>query len=334
VSLLLAGTAATHAWAQDPRYLPRDFTQFPGASSTFQQPVPPQFIYSQWPPAARIKLQEALIWTGYYPGPLDGEIGERTLLAIRSFQGALGHAATGLVTQPELNMLQQQARAQIAKSGFQFVLDKTTGIGIGIPKTILSTARPTQYGVDYFSPGEQIHVGLRVFIQGSDIRGYFEGLKSALRGTSVQYAQLWEDRFVIAGVLKDKKYYLRYHVQSGMLAGFFAVHDDGDPQFSTALSMMSFSLRPFSALPQLKTVPGDVTHLIEPISTPPQRSPPTVGGPMVPVPAFSQEGTLWDHNASIVRLQANGSARRIVHEQPSPDLTAIDVLRGTTGAAA
>jgi outer membrane protein OmpA-like peptidoglycan-associated protein len=320
----LVGTAATQAWAQDQRQVPRDFFQFPGSPPTIQQPVTPQVIYSQWPVAARTKLQEALIWTGYYPGPPDGEIGERTLLAIRTFQRALGHPQTGLVTQPELDTLHKQAGRQIEKSGFQLLLDKSTGIGTGIPKAILSTTRPAQYGVDYFSPGERIHVGIRIFSQGMDIRGYFEGIKAALRGTSVQYSQLWEDRFIIAGVANDKKYYLRYHVRDGVLAGFFAIHDDSDPQFPPALSMISFSLRPLSAPPQLETVAATVSHLTEPISNTLQRVPPAVG------PTLSQEGTLWDHNASVVRLLANGNFRKIVYEQPSPDLKAIDVSRGTT----
>jgi hypothetical protein len=338
LSLLLAGMAATHAWAQEQPQLPRNSisqfpsgsSQFPSGSPTLQQPIPLQVIYSQWPAAARIKLQEGLIWTGYYPGPPDGEIGERTLLAIRNFQRSLGHPQTGLVTQSELNTLHQQTSRQIEKSGFQLLLDKATGIGIGIPKTILPITRSAQYGVDYFSPGERIHVGLRVFSRGSDIRGYFEGLKAALRGTSVQYSQVWEDRFVIAGIVNEQKYYLRYHVRDGWLAGFFAIHDDSDPQFSTPLSMMSFSLRPFSALPQLKTVAATVSHLTEPISSISQRVPPAVGGPTLPVPALSEEGTLWDHNASVMRLLANGSARTIVYEQPSPSLKAINVSQGTT----
>jgi hypothetical protein len=115
------------------RLLLRDsISQFQATPPALQQPLPLQVIYSQWPPSTRIKLQESLIWTGYSPGPLDGEIGERTLLAIRTFQGALGRPQTGLVTQAELN---------IERSGFQLVLDKTTGISIGIPKTILSVTR-------------------------------------------------------------------------------------------------------------------------------------------------------------------------------------------------
>jgi Putative peptidoglycan binding domain len=328
--VLLAATAATHAWAQDQQQLFQgSISQFQGNFATPQQPIPLQAIYSQWPIPMRIKLQESLIWTGYYPGPLDGEVGERTLSAIRTFQGALGHPQTGLVTQPELNALHQQAARQVDRSGYQSVLDRTTGISIGIPRTVLSITRPTQYGVDYVSPGERIHVGLRVFTSGSDIRGYFEGLKVALRGTSLQYSQVWDDRFIFAGVADKRKYYLRYHLRDGLLAGFFAIHDDSVPQFSTVLSMMSFSLRPFNAPPQVRTVAADVPHLIEPIATTLQRAPPAVGGPIIAIPAPSQEGTLWDHNTSVVRLIASGNTRRIVYEQPSPDLKAIDVLRGT-----
>jgi Putative peptidoglycan binding domain len=116
LSVLLAGTGATHASAQDPGQFFRDpLSQFQGGSPTLQQPVPLQVIYSQWPVPVRIKLQESLIWTGYYPGPLDGDVGERTLLAIRNFQGALGHPQTGLVTQPELSTLHQQAARQIVR---------------------------------------------------------------------------------------------------------------------------------------------------------------------------------------------------------------------------
>jgi hypothetical protein len=107
-----------------------------------------------------------------------------------------------------------------------------TGITIGIPKRILSVTRSAQFGIDYLSPDERFQVGLRVFNQGSDVRGYFEGLKVAFRGAYLQYSQVWENRFVLSGAINNRKFYLRYHARDGMLAGFFAVYDDRDPQFS------------------------------------------------------------------------------------------------------
>ena len=44
------------------------------------------------------QLQEMLVWTGDYDGMIDGQFGDGTRQAIRSFQSRMGHAPTGSLT--------------------------------------------------------------------------------------------------------------------------------------------------------------------------------------------------------------------------------------------
>jgi len=58
-------------------------------------------------------LQAALVWTDNYPGPIDGEIGESTIAAIKKFQTEIDQPSTGLLTATQSQVLLAKASERI-----------------------------------------------------------------------------------------------------------------------------------------------------------------------------------------------------------------------------
>jgi peptidoglycan hydrolase-like protein with peptidoglycan-binding domain len=58
-----------------------------------------------------LRIQEGLVWTGYYEGPVDGSAGVGTRGAIKRFQHDIGKPETGSLDDPQAAMLAQRAKS-------------------------------------------------------------------------------------------------------------------------------------------------------------------------------------------------------------------------------
>ena len=97
------------------------------------------------------QIQQNLIWTGYYPGPIDGAIGAGALKAIKQFQVNNGEPASGVMSARVFTALGRFAEDQRHKINFQNITDKATGVRIGIPFAYISEQRETLRGMGYHS---------------------------------------------------------------------------------------------------------------------------------------------------------------------------------------
>jgi peptidoglycan hydrolase-like protein with peptidoglycan-binding domain len=88
-----------------------------------------------------MKAQEALVWSGYYDGPIDGNSGPGTQAAIRRFQHDIGKAENGALDDAQSAALLQRAQRPIQATGFRQFLDPQTGIRVGIPLAITEKER-------------------------------------------------------------------------------------------------------------------------------------------------------------------------------------------------
>src|SRR6266567_4872932 len=59
------------------------------------------------------KLQESLVWTSLYEGPIDGKLGPGTISAIKRFQKQLGEEATGTPKNSIIGKLGEMETKQI-----------------------------------------------------------------------------------------------------------------------------------------------------------------------------------------------------------------------------
>jgi outer membrane protein OmpA-like peptidoglycan-associated protein len=199
-----------------------------------------------------LAIQEALIWTGYYHGPLDGELGLGTLNAIRRFQARLNQPGTGILTELQwINLSSQAAKARL-DAGFSQIIDPETGIGIGIPKAFIQSKRAAAYGSDYNSTSGDVLIAVRRYrIEDNPVTD-FSSLLQTLSSSKVEYKVQRDSWFVIGGSAADKKYYVRFHWQEGAFSGFYSIYDQRiADRFAAPLSMISFTLAPFAAAPHL-----------------------------------------------------------------------------------
>ncbi|MHC2708401.1 outer membrane protein OmpA-like peptidoglycan-associated protein [Bradyrhizobium diazoefficiens] len=192
-------------------------------------------------------IQEALIWSGYYDGPLDGVLGRGTLNAIRRFQARQGQTGTGVLTGSQWSVL--AARAATAKSDCEFseIVEKRTGVRIGIPAKLVPNRQDARSGSDYISSTGDVLIAVRTYRLVDDPTSEFYSVLQVL-GSSIEYKALKSDWFVIAGSVNDKKFYIRVHWRAGIAAGFYSVYEpQRADQLGAALSMISLKLAPFSA---------------------------------------------------------------------------------------
>jgi integrase len=126
-------------------------------------------------------IQEALVWHGYYAGPLDGELGEGTVSAIVKFQQARGGIATGHLSQAELiELLRRKARV-IQRTNFRVELDSDTGIVAGIPRALLTGPFSKSSGSDYLAADGTAQISLRIRIGETRGLGWRRVLHDALQ---------------------------------------------------------------------------------------------------------------------------------------------------------
>jgi outer membrane protein OmpA-like peptidoglycan-associated protein len=199
-----------------------------------------------------LAIQEALIWTGYYHGPLDGELGPGTLAAIKRFQARLNHPGTGTLTELQWVTLSGQAMKARSGVGFSQIIDSETGVGIGIPKVLVQSVRKASYGSDYTSTNGNALIAVRRYrIEDTPLRD-FASLLQGLANSKIEYKVQRENWFVIAGSADNKKYYIRFHWQDSAFSGFYSIYDQiSADRFAIPLSMTSFTLAPFAATPHV-----------------------------------------------------------------------------------
>src|SRR5207302_7937938 len=83
--------------------------------------------------AQRMSIQLELAWTGDYVGVINGDFGERTTAAIRSFQRSRKFRETGALTTQERVLLATTAKARQAQVGWSMMDDPVTGARLGLP---------------------------------------------------------------------------------------------------------------------------------------------------------------------------------------------------------
>jgi serine protease Do len=103
-------------------------------------------------------LQRLLVWTGYYPGPIDGELGPGTIRAVRQLQLDYGEAPGGVPSKTVLNILIQKARQRQDQVDFRYGIEPLTGVGIGLPNRIVRKSGVGKHGALFTSNDVQVEV--------------------------------------------------------------------------------------------------------------------------------------------------------------------------------
>ncbi|MDX3972039.1 MAG: peptidoglycan-binding domain-containing protein [Bradyrhizobium sp.] len=202
---------------------------------------------------AVLRIQEALVWTGYYEGPIDGSAGAGTQSAIKRFQRDVGKPDTGSLDDAQAAMLSQRAQTIVQLTGYRSLLDARSGIRSGMPLGFTPHSKGVAGGSDFASSDNQMQIGLRIFRTNRDAAALFSELKNRLETSSTTVYSVGRSTwFVLAGESESRKYYLRYTTGPDVIAGFFSVHDKSLPRetigpYVAAVTLMSLTMQPFAA---------------------------------------------------------------------------------------
>lgn len=189
-------------------------------------PSKPPPAYAAIPEAERIAIQLDLIWTGDYNGMANGDFGEASVAAVKSFQRNIAGKETGVLNPDERLRLERTAKTVQQRAGWKMIDDRTTGAQLGLPTKLLPQQRATDKGTHWQSRHGQIQVDtFRLAGPSVTLAQAFEQQKKEPRQRKVEYSVLRGDFFVVSGMQGLKKFYVRAHEKGHEIRGVTVLYD-------------------------------------------------------------------------------------------------------------
>jgi len=176
------------------------------------------------PPAERLKIQAALLWSGDYSTTANGE--DPLLVAIKNFQKRKKTSVTGALTPAERAELVAAAQEREQEFGWSVVVDPATGIRIGLPTKMVPHAQEAARGTRWSSAHGEVQVEtFRIADAKLKLSDLFEQEKKEPAGRKVEYSVLRDDSFYISGLQGLKKFGVRATLRNGEVRGFTMLFD-------------------------------------------------------------------------------------------------------------
>lgn len=237
--LVLAGLVAlwqdVHTQVQAQMQLPpppvaRGQAQPPRSARTVR-PAPPRTgappaVYARMPAEERIAIQSDLIWTDDYNGMADGDFGNASVAAVKSFQRRNGFQETGILNPDERERLAEGAKARQQRVGWQEVDDGATGARLRLPLKLVPQKRAGEAGTHWQSRHGEIQVDtFRVAGSGTTLATVFEQQKREPPRRKVEYQVMRDGFFVLSGLQNLKKFYVRAEAKDDEVRGVTVLYD-------------------------------------------------------------------------------------------------------------
>ena len=116
-----------------------------GPLNPASDPILPELVIPKKENSRQI-LQRALTWSKFYTGVIDGDLGPKSRAAIRAWQTANGHEATGIMTKRQRARLTSEYALTLVNIDLQQIRDDRAGIAMMLPMTQLG---PPQYSYPF-----------------------------------------------------------------------------------------------------------------------------------------------------------------------------------------
>ena len=133
----------------------------PASDPVLPEPVIPKKENS------RQVLQRALTWSKFYTGEIDGDLGPKSRAAIRAWQTAKGHEATGIMTKRQRARLTSEYALTLVNIDLQQIRDDRAGIAMMLPMTQLGAPQYSYPFARYAHQGNQ-NSGVLLISQAGD----------------------------------------------------------------------------------------------------------------------------------------------------------------------
>ncbi|RWR35106.1 peptidoglycan-binding protein [Sinirhodobacter populi] len=194
--------------------------------------------------SARMELQSALQWLGFYDGAIDGAYGPGTRAAIARWQNAQGAPATGVFSAAQRDDLLARVTTERAALGLQRVVDDKAGISIDLPMT--------QVHFDRYDPPFAFYTGPDVtvlLISRTGDRAALAGLYDTLQSLSLMPVtgerKLDRDGFTLEGADDHRHAHAQAGLSGGLIKGFLISYPaSAEAQMGRTLAAMKASFRP------------------------------------------------------------------------------------------
>lgn len=197
--------------------------------------------------AERTALQSDLVWAGAYNGLINGEVSERMIAAIRSWQKDHGGKPTGVLNPQERATLAADARTVQERAGWKIALDPVNGIRLGLPGRLVPVQSPGASGTRWSSAQGQIQIETwRSKDSNLTLAAVAEREKKEPAGRKIEYSAVKPDFFVLSGLQGLKKFYVRGQLRGNEVRGVTILYDQAtEGIMDPVVIAMSSAFAPF-----------------------------------------------------------------------------------------
>lgn len=203
--MIAAATTAASAQMAPPAAKPRPVAAAP-ARPALQSPADTANAMAQ---AERLAIQSDLAWAGEYNGAINGEVSERMVAAIKTFQKYNGAKQTGVLNPQERGTLQAAARKLQDNVGWKIVTDTLTGARIGLPTKLVPQQASDANGSKWSATSGSIQIQLARRKEAAPTTAALAEQEKKQPGRNVDYSAIKPDFFVLSGMQGLKKFYIR-----------------------------------------------------------------------------------------------------------------------------
>ena len=149
-------------------------------------------------------IQEALVWTGDYDGPLNGSLGGATLNAVKAFQAREGRPAKGRLGSGDAKRLAELSAAAKRAAGWSVAPDSVSNVVLWLPRALLPVASRNAEGRSFASADGTIR--LSVFRSGTDVAAMHAAARRKT-GREIERDVLEKGRSIVAGREGDSGFF-------------------------------------------------------------------------------------------------------------------------------
>lgn len=162
----------------------------------------PAFAQDKPTPENIMAIQDALVWTGDYQGPLDGGLSGATVNALKAFQARENSPAKGRVISSDVKKLAALSGAAKKEAGWSLAIDGANDVVLWLPRALLPVERQTPGGRGFTSADGKI--ALVVFTSPDTLPTLHTKGKAAER---IVEDVLDKQRSIVIGTERDKEFF-------------------------------------------------------------------------------------------------------------------------------
>jgi peptidoglycan hydrolase-like protein with peptidoglycan-binding domain len=159
--------------------------------------------------ADRLAIQSDLAWAGQYNGAINGEVSERMVASIKSFQKDNGAKQTGVLNPQERDTLRAAARKRQDNVGWKMVTDSVTGARLGVPSKLVPQLTADASGSKWASSTGTIQILLERRKDDAPSTAKLAEQERKKPDRRIDYTAVKPDFFVLSGMQGLKKFYIR-----------------------------------------------------------------------------------------------------------------------------